>query len=434
MTEPPSSRPAVGSNSAIGLGVAALTGNALGLLFTIVLARLLTPDEYGALAALVAAFLVVAIAGSALQITVAREVAIEFERHDPNLNAHIESWVRTLALIVAVTIFAGVALRGEIAALVGVDGSAKWGASAVLASGAAWLLLSILRGVLQGLSHYRAVAVSIVGEAASRLVFAAVFVLAGLGVSGAFLGTAASIISVSLVLMLVIGSLSTEQRLRGGGAAASRSDYRLLALLARTWPALAAVSLFAVLQNSDVIMVKRIAADSVAGAYAADAVAAKVIIWIAIGLGFFVVPESARLGDTRDGRRVLLSVGGLVLAAGALIAVLYLLVGRRLLELAFGPGYAAEYEALPILGLAMTLLATTYLIIQFLLAVRRYVFLGVLALAVVVQIAALSGVGGVPIDVAYVLVVVNAALAVAMAVLAFIGRPMEAFKETAADV
>jgi O-antigen/teichoic acid export membrane protein len=432
VTETPSSRLAVDSNSAIGLGVAALTGNALGLLFTIVLARLLTPAEYGALAALVAAFLIVAIAGSALQITVAREVAIEFERHDTELNAHIKSWVRALVLVVAVTTFVGIALRGEIAALVGVDDSAEWGASAVLASGAAWLLLSILRGVLQGLRHYRSVALSIVGEAAMRLFFAAVFVLAGLGVSGAFLGTAASILVVSLVLMLVVREHSSERWPPAVGDA-PRSDYRLLALLGRTWPALLALSLFALLQNSDVIMVKRVADEVVAGAYAADAVAAKVIIWTAIGVGFFVVPESARRGDTKDGRRVLLSVGGLVLVAGALIVAAYLLVGRELLELAFGPEYAVEHEALPVLGVAMTLLATSYLITQFFLAVRRYVFLGLLALAAVTQIVALSSVGGVPIDVARVLVVVNAVLVTTMTALVFVGRGAKSVKDAVAD-
>jgi O-antigen/teichoic acid export membrane protein len=397
--------------AAVGLGAAALFANVVGLVFTVVLARLLTPAEYGSLAALVAAFLVVAIAGSALQITVAREVATEYEHHDLALGAHVRGWVRTLMLVLLAAVVVGVLLRKEIAELIGVGQASEWGAAFVLATGVAWLLLSILRGVLQGLRGYRLVSLSIVGESALRLVAAVVLVLAGLGVTGAFLGSAASILGVSAVLLLAIRArLQATASGPGDGA----SDYSLLALAQRTWPALLALSLIALLQNTDVIMVKREAADAVAGAYAADAIAAKVIIWIAIGLGFYVVPESARLGESARSRAILAKVVGLILAAGAMMVVGYLVAGKLILELAFGPEYALESESLPILGLAMVMLACSYLITQYFLAIGRRGFLVALAVAVALQLALLAQVASVPLHAAQAMVGVNLALAVVL--------------------
>jgi O-antigen/teichoic acid export membrane protein len=51
--------------------------------------------------------------------------------------------------------------------------------------GVLWMLLCLQRGAFQGLRTYRPVAISIVGEAAGRLVCSLVLVAAGLGVAGA---------------------------------------------------------------------------------------------------------------------------------------------------------------------------------------------------------------------------------------------------------
>ena len=54
------------------------------------------------------------------------------------------------------------------------------------------------------------------------------------------------------------------------------------------------LTLVAALQNVDVIMAKHVLADSAAGVYAATTVAAKAVVWIAVGLGFWVLPEATR--------------------------------------------------------------------------------------------------------------------------------------------
>ena len=53
--------------------------------------------------------------------------------------------------------------------------------------------------------------------------------------------------------------------------------------------------MIAVLQNIDIIAAKhRFYGKDLASSYAATAVAAKVLIWVAIGAGFYLVPEVSR--------------------------------------------------------------------------------------------------------------------------------------------
>ena len=59
----------------------------------------------------------------------------------------------------------------------------------------------------------------------------------------------------------------------------------------------------------------------------------------------------------------------------------------------FGEDLTLASDALPWLGLAMVLLACTYLSVQYLLALHRYRFTWILAAAVVVEVGALVVIG-----------------------------------------
>jgi len=84
---------------------------------------------------------------------------------------------------------------------------------------------------------------------------------------------------------------------------------------------------------------------------------------------------------------------GLVVAASLPIVALYAVAGRLLLELAFGHSYGLASAVLPILGIAMTLLAVTYLSVQYLLALRHVTFLWVLAVAAILEVPVLAAAG-----------------------------------------
>jgi O-antigen/teichoic acid export membrane protein len=406
------------TGQAVSMAIAVMGQNLLGLAFTIAFARILGKDGYGSLAALVAAFLILSIPGTALQVTVAREVSGALAVGEAARGAAIRGWMRHLAYGAAGVTVVSILLRDPIASLIGVD--TKWAAGAVLPTGALWLVLCVQRGALQGFQRYKLVGASLVGEAAARLVFGLILVAVGLDVAGAYLGTTASIVAMSILLGM---ALHRELDAAPPGAKPPPGE-RLRDLATRAWAPLLALALIAVLQNIDVIVVKHRVSDDAASAYAAAAVAAKVMIWIAMGLGMYLLPETAaRAGQRRDARPILLRTLGVIAAAAVPILLIFALGGHLLLDKVFGKDFALADQALPILGCAMALLAVTYLCVQYLLAMHRSRFIALLAIAAALDPLLLVLVGTKLTSIALVLVALQTVLAATLVTVAYRARP-----------
>ena len=271
---------------AAGLAAATLAANAIQLLFTVIFARLLGADDYGSLAALVSTFLILSVPGSALQVATARETALGRLGGPTQQAATLERWMRQLAKVLVGAIAASLILRQPLAALIGVDHH-PWAAAATVPTGCLWLALSIQRGALQGLHAYKAVGMSIIIESAGRLMLGLALVGAGMGITGAYLGSGLSMLVTAVVLGVVL-------RRRLGTPAPDALTRTLRDLVGGAWAPVAGLTLIAVLQNIDVIVVRHRVGGDAAGSYAAAAVAAKLVIWVAIGIAIYLLPEAAR--------------------------------------------------------------------------------------------------------------------------------------------
>jgi O-antigen/teichoic acid export membrane protein len=358
-----------------GLAGAMIANNVVALGSTVVFARLL--DDYGSLAALVSFYLILSVVGQALQVATARDAVLGQLGEGPALAATLRGWTRSLLLLTVAVTVVSIALRAPIADAVGVD--QEWGAAIGLPAGVLWLLLSLLRGGLQGTGDYRAVGISLVGEQGARLVLGAGLAAAGLGVTGAFLGTPLSLLAMALYCEL-------ELRRRTGAPPADAPPARRLRdhVAGATTP-IAGLVVVALLQNVDIIAGKHRFSTDVASSYGATAVAAKVLVWVAMGAGFYLVPETSRRhAEGEDTRPVLVRALAIVLVCALPVLAIFAFGGRQLLRAAFGADRLLALDALLPLGVAFTLLALTYLAIQYLLALRRTAFLlplGAIALA-----------------------------------------------------
>jgi glycosyltransferase involved in cell wall biosynthesis/O-antigen/teichoic acid export membrane protein len=394
---------------AAGLAIALMTGNFIALIFTVVFARLLGASGYGSLGALLATFTILLVPGSALQATVAREVSAAAVTPGANPVAGIRSWLVRLLLVTVAMALVGFVLRDPMASLIGVD-RLPWAAAAILPTGALWLILCVERGALQGLQQYRAVALSIVCEAGARVGLGLVLYAAGLGVTGAFLGTTASIAAVALALTPTLRRVLARHEPVAEGA-----EPRFRYLLSRAGVPIVAFALIAALQNIDIVFVKHQASANAAGSYAAASVAAKAVIWVAIGLGLYLLPEAVRrtrLGQ--DARPVLVRTLALIALVAVPMVVVYTVAGHQVLAAAFGEKLTAASGALPLLAVAMSLLAWAYLSVQYLLALGRVSFVWLLVLAPPVELALLLAVGAKLTSVATVLVAMQCVLAPAV--------------------
>jgi O-antigen/teichoic acid export membrane protein len=361
---------------AAGLAGAMVANNVIALGSVIVFSRLL--DDYGSLAALVSYFLILAVVGYAIQLATAREAVLGHLGVGAGLATTIWNWMKWLLVFTAVMTVLSVLFRHPIAEAVGVK--YQWGAALGIPAGCLYLMLCILRGCLQGLGDYRAVGISLVGEQATRLAIGGVLAGVGFGITGAYIGT-----PLSFVAMMVYCAGPLHRRL-GHPKPTDRPAIGLWTHVRKAWAAIAALAIIAVLQNIDIIAAKHQFSTNLASSYSATAVAAKVLIWVAMGAGFYLVPEvSRRHSIGEDGRPVLGKALAIVGVAAIPCLLIYAFASRLLIKAAFGSDRLLAIDALFILGVAFTVLAATYLAVQYMLALKRTWFLLPLGLVAVAE-------------------------------------------------
>ena len=393
------------TTKAVGLAVATLAANLVAIVFTVIFTRLLGTDGYGSLAALLNLSVILYVPGSALQVAAARAGAVGLLGEGGELAGTLSRWTRHVIGVLVVVAVISILAREPLAALLNID--QEWGAAAVPATGVMWLLLCLQRGLLAATRSYKAVGLSVVLEALGRLAVGALFVAVGLGVTGAYLGTLASLVLAAVVLDRLL-----RRRLGAPEPGAAQHPLRALALDAAL--PIAALTLVAALQNVDVIMAKHALSEDAAGIYAATTVAAKAVVWIAIGLGMWVLPEATRrAAEGRDPRGVLVRALAVIAVVSAGALAVFAAVPGLLLRTAFGAEFEDGDTILFALGAAYALLAASYLGVQFLLGLRRRVFMVVLALAAIAEPILLAGTSD-PERFATVVLAVQAAAALAV--------------------
>jgi O-antigen/teichoic acid export membrane protein len=395
------------AGKAAGMAVAQLVANGVALAFVVVFARILGDDGYGSLGSLLSLFLILYVPGQALQVAVAREVSARVAKGDPDPGGGVRRWLERLLVVTVVVTIVSIFARDALAAMIAVE-DYPWAAAAAPVGACIWMILSVERGAMQAFARYDAVGLSLIGQEMLRLVGAVVLVAVGLDVTGAFFGSMVGFIFVAIALALPLQrELEKAHRAVPG---AVHEERRLRDLFGRSWAPLLALAGIAVVQNVDVIVVKHRFSEETASDWTAAAVAGKGVMWVAIGLGFWLVPEAAkRVHSGTDPRGALERATAGVLLIGVPALLVYAVAGETILDIVFKLTGAAD--ALPWLALGFTFLACTYLAIQYLLALHRSRFLWALGLAAVVQPILLGSIDGGTTDIAIALCVVQGVLA-----------------------
>ncbi|HET9720529.1 MAG TPA: hypothetical protein VFP55_10655 [Solirubrobacteraceae bacterium] len=371
------------TGKAAGLAGAMIINNIIALGSSIVFARLV--GDYGALAALVSYLLILTVFGQAMQVATAREGVLGHLGVGEDLLGTLERWGKSLALFTLLATVVSILLRQPIADLVGVKHDA-WAAAAGIPAGCVYLEVSILRGALQGVGDYKSVGLSLIGEQGTRLVGGAVLAAVGLGVGGAYLGSLLSYVAMSFYCAWRLYAQlagAGRQRVRRGPTRAAVGLWRHVW---GAWVPIAGLAVVQLLQNLDLITAKHQFSKNVASSYAVAAVAAKVLIWVAMGAGFYLVPEtSRRRAAGQDTRLVLAKALGIIAVCAIPCLLIYAFGAHPLLAIVFGKRRAIASSSLLPLGAAFTVLAATYLAVQYMLALKRVAFLGVIAVVAVAE-------------------------------------------------
>jgi O-antigen/teichoic acid export membrane protein len=407
------------------LAVAGVVANGASVVLTVALARLLTPHSYGVLNQLLGLYLILSMPGSAVVVAVVRRVTVWNEQGSALL---VRRWAgrvhRQGAIVVlawAVVVFAS---RHGVAVLL--NQQSGIGIAAILAAGAVFVLLSLDRGLLQAHRSYRPLAGNLIVEIGVRIAAVLLLVAAGFGPSGAAVGVligevAAAVHARYAAVRAWAGDAARRIRPAGwlaalrpdpvlNGAASARREVVLDLVVASV-----SLSMVAVLQNVDVLVVGR-DNPTHSGAYAAVSVTSKAIVFGAIVLGGYLLPEAAiRWRQGGHALRQLAVVLVLLSVPSVLLLGVAVAAPEALLAAVFHHGYAAAADALAPLVVAMILLSISVVLTMYLLAVGHRWVVGVLVAGALVLTAAVAAAHGAPRATALV------DLAVQSGVLALIG-------------
>jgi O-antigen/teichoic acid export membrane protein len=368
------------------LAAAGVVANGANVIVTVALARLLSPHSYGVLNQLTGLFLILSMPGSAVVVAVVRRVTMW---QDEGRGQLVRRWAgrvhRQGFLVVVVWGVLVFAIRHWIAVLLGQHSGV--GIAAILTAAGFFVLLSLDRGLLQAQRAYRPLAENLLVEGATRTAAVLILVGAGKGSSGAAVGIlvaeGATAAHARYVAVRAWSDDPTKRRLPArswlsGWAAAVRGDAMLnrsrLAhhrIVTDLVIASVSLSMVAALQNLDVLVVGR-DNPTHSGAYAAVSVTSKAIVFGAIVLGSYLLPEAAI--RWRQGGHALRQLGVvLVLLAVPAVALLAVAFGAShlFLKVVFHHEYVTTASALaPLVG-AMIVLSISVILTMYLLAIGR---------------------------------------------------------------
>jgi O-antigen/teichoic acid export membrane protein len=393
------------------LAAAGVLANGANVIVTVALARLLTTHGYGTLNQLTGLFLILSMPGSAVVVAVVRRVTLWHEDGAAHL---VRRWAgrihRQGSMVVVVWGILVFVARHPMAVLL--NQRSGIGIAAILAAAAFFVLLSLDRGLLQARRAYRPLAANLLVEGGVRTAAVLILVAAGTGSSGAAVGIliaeALAAAHARYAAVRAWSDIDAPARPRTpswasgwlaavkpdpvlGGSQLARHKVLLDLLIASL-----SLSMVAVLQNVDVLVVGRDNSTH-SGAYAAVSVTSKAIVFGAIVLGGYLLPEAAI--RWRQGGHALRQLG-VVLVLLAVPAVVLLVVAltasHLLLQVVFHHEYAAAATALAPLVLAMIVLSVTVVLTMYLLAVGRRWVAGVLVAGAAALTVAVSLVHGAP--------------------------------------
>jgi O-antigen/teichoic acid export membrane protein/glycosyltransferase involved in cell wall biosynthesis len=342
---------------------AVTVANASNYVFHVVISRMLDPDDYGALGAVLAILILLSVPLGAVQTTVAKRIA----QTTVTDKSRKESWVNFLRTIVPVGLALTLVLVGTsplIQSFLRLD--SIWAAVFVAVYVLPALMLTICRGVLQGSLRFQQLAILSVIPILVRLAVGVPLVRAGSGVAGA---VGASVIAETAGVALAMWLM------RSGGAAKWLAAIKDPTFLREVLPIMAGLTAIWLVIELDLILARRFLPPTGAGNYAAAGLLARAVLFVPGAVSLVALPHFSRdRGRGEDAHRWLMSSAAMVVGLGIATAVGLSVFGKLAVALTFGDEYSDAVRLLPILSFAMVGMGLANLLVFFHIAAGSRMF------------------------------------------------------------
>jgi O-antigen/teichoic acid export membrane protein len=401
------------------VAIAGMVVNAAGALVVVAVARLVTPRAYGEIAQLLGLFFILSMPGSAVLVGVVRRVtALQASGQGWLVKGWVARAHRIVLTALAIEVIVVFALKGWIADKLGMANSQ--GVFLILVAAGIWILLCVDRGLLQAHRSYWALAGNLLIEGGVRTVFVIALVVAGAGVGGyafgVFVGEVVATLHARWLSSRAWADPTKVPVKVTGVDAHANSMLARRRLILDVSAAFVGLALLGLLQNVDVILLGALDHSNV-GPYAAISVASKALVFGALALGAYLLPE-ATIRWNEGGHAVRqLGVTLIFLAVpAAVLLVIAEFVPKQFLTLVFSAKLSSAAPAFSTLVLAMMFLSFTVLVTNYLFGTGSRWIVLILFGGSVLAVSLVAAAGGAIVATARADLIAQATLALGMAV------------------
>ena len=350
-------------------------------LFNLILGRYLGPVAFADLSLIVTLMLVITLVTATLQTVVAKFAAVFATDDRQGELRGLWQWTSRWAWAIGLALAAGMIFGAP--ALQRFFHTVSFWPFVLLGVGIPiYFAQGVDRGILQGQLRFSGLAVSYQAEMWVRLAFGLLLVVVGFGVNGAVAGLTLSFLASLLVLRKLglklpdLGNLGPEGQ-------------RTVLIFAG--PVAAALIGQILINNSDVLLVKRFFVAEEAGQYAALALIGRMVFFATWSVVTVLLPTVAQRHEEGKAHGHLLWVAlGLVLAVSAVIVVASWFAGDLIVNVLFGSAYVEIAPLLWLYAIATTLFACANVVVTYRLSTGNGTGSYIIVAGGIVQVIALS--------------------------------------------
>lgn len=336
--------------------------------------RLLGKAQYGDLAAIISILGIIGIVMLSVNLTIVKYIATSDSEEDVK---NFSRWAHYWALMIGIALAVGIVFITPFlsASLQISDTRALYLLAPIVFS---YILVVVLRSMLQGMMKFNWYVSSMLIEAAAKILFTIVFVVAGFALFGAVLGTLLGVCA-----SYAVGYYSMRQYV--AGKRGKRPD--ILPLVKYSVPTFVQGLALTSMYSTDLLLVKHYFSPQEAGLYAALAILGRVVFFGTMPVTQVMFPAVAKKHAAKAPYYMILGLSiVLILSFSIAVTMGYAILPTIPLGVLYGTSYLDGAPLLPWFAVFMGLLALCANQIQFYLSIGKVKIIGAFLAAAIIQI------------------------------------------------
>ncbi|MDT8445867.1 MAG: oligosaccharide flippase family protein [bacterium] len=355
-----------------------MLGNVFSYLFQVVMGRMLSVSDYGAMNALFAFMALAGVPFATVTHYLAKRISQHLAREERDIaNSLILRSYRNIFLVGLVVSLIGAMLSPQISSYLQIPGILP-----VIFMCGAFLFntaMPINSGVLQGFQAFGTLSAIAAGFPVLRVVFGASAVLLGFGLNGVL---GATIVATFLASFLVVPKI--KQNLRFG---ITFSAIKGRELLREVWPLLMGNAAFMVISQSDIILVKALFSPEEAGYYSSAAIVSKALMYLPGALILSLFPMVAANSAKQEGSfHLLIKALGLTALLSGSGALAFFFFSEMLVSMLFGAKFLTSVALIPKFVMAVFPMALLMVLMTYNMARGGLASIFILLIGAIVQV------------------------------------------------